>query len=64
MHQEAIKQAGYEITNSLPYAPHAAWVSAQSGNILDVLVGISRLEAIADVENVEPQMLMARVQRQ
>lgn len=62
--REAIKQAGYEIANSLPYAPHAAWVSAQSGKILDALKGISRLEAIPDVENVEPQMLMARVQRQ
>lgn len=62
-HREAIKQAGYEVANSLSYAPHAAWLRAQSGKILDALRGISRLEAIADVENVEPQMLMARVQR-
>lgn len=62
-HREAIKQAGYEIAQSLSYAPHAAWLHAQSGNILDALVGISKLEAIPNVENVEPQMLMERVQR-
>ncbi|MBW4641278.1 MAG: hypothetical protein KME05_24300 [Gloeocapsa sp. UFS-A4-WI-NPMV-4B04] len=61
--REAIKQAGYEVTDSLSYAPQAAWLRAQSGKILDALVGISRLEAIPDVENIEPQMLMARVQR-
>jgi len=63
-HREAIKQAGYEIAQSLSYAPQAAWLRAQSGNILDALVGISKLEAIPNVENVEPQMLMERVQRQ
>ncbi len=63
-HRSAIKQAGYEIAQSLSYAPQAAWLRAQSGNILDALVGISKLEAIPNVENVEPQMLMERVQRQ
>lgn len=63
-HREVIKQAGYEIAQSLSYAPHAAWLRAQSGNILDALVGISKLEAIPNVENVEPQMLRERVQRQ
>jgi hypothetical protein len=63
-HREAIKQSGYEIAQSLSYAPQAAWLRAQSGNILDALVGISKLESIPNVENVEPQMLMERVQRQ
>jgi hypothetical protein len=63
-HREAIKQAGYEIAQSLSYAPHAAWLRAQSGKISDALMGISKLEAIPNVENVEPQMLMARVLRQ
>jgi len=62
-HRSAIKQAGYEIAQSLSYAPHTAWLHAPSGNILDALVGISKLEAIPNVENVEPQMLMERVQR-
>lgn len=62
-HHEAIRQAGYEVAQSLDYAPHAAWLRAQSSKILDALRGISQLEGIPDVENVEPQMLMARVQR-
>ena len=57
---EAINRAGYKVAQSLSYAPHTAWLRAQSGNIVDAIAGISRLEAIADVENVEPQMLMER----
>ncbi len=63
LHRQAISQAGYEVAQKLSYAPHAAWLRAQSSKILDALKGISELEAIPDVENVEPQMLMARVQR-
>ncbi|HAZ43592.1 MAG TPA: hypothetical protein DDW76_16925, partial [Cyanobacteria bacterium UBA11369] len=55
-HREAIEQAGYQIAQTLSYAPHAAWVRAQSGKISDALTGISKLEAIPNVENVEPQM--------
>ncbi len=62
-HREAIEQAGYQIAQTLSYAPHAAWVRAQSGKISDALTGISKLEAIPNVENVEPQMLMAIVNR-
>ncbi|MBN3960776.1 hypothetical protein [Nostoc sp. NMS8] len=58
--REVINQAGYEIAQSLSYAPHAAWLRAKSGNIVDAIAGISQLEAIANVENVEPQMLMER----
>ncbi|WP_375477624.1 hypothetical protein [uncultured Nostoc sp.] len=57
---EAINRAGYKVAQSLSYAPHTAWLRAQSGNIVDAIAGISRLEAIANVENVEPQMLMER----
>ncbi|RCJ19880.1 hypothetical protein A6S26_03880 [Nostoc sp. ATCC 43529] len=57
---EAINQAGYEIEQSLAYAPHAAWLRPRSGNIVDAIAGISRLEAIPNVENVELQMLMER----
>jgi hypothetical protein len=59
----AIQQAGYAIAQTPSYAPHAAWLRARSGKILDGLVGIPQLEAIPDVENVEPQMLMASVKR-
>ncbi|MEH2043145.1 hypothetical protein [Nostoc sp.] len=57
---EAINRAGYKVAQSLSYAPHTAWLRAQSGNIVDAIAGISQLEAIANVENVEPQMLMER----
>lgn len=58
-----IEQAGYEIAQSLEYAPHAAWLRARSGEIADALADIRALEKIADVENVEPQMLMQRASR-
>ncbi|WP_373529298.1 hypothetical protein [Nostoc sp.] len=58
--REAINQAGYEVEQSLDYAPQAAWLRAQSGNIVDAIAGISQLEAIPNVENVELQMLMER----
>ncbi len=58
--REVINQAGYEVEQSLDYAPQAAWLRAQSGNIVDAIAGISQLEAIPNVENVELQMLMER----
>lgn len=57
---EAINRAGYEVVESLDYAPHAAWLRAQSGNIVDAIAKIPQLEAIPKVENIEPQMLMER----
>ncbi|MDZ8138783.1 MAG: hypothetical protein RM049_26345 [Nostoc sp. DedQUE04] len=58
--REVINRAGYEVAESLYYAPHSAWLRAKSGNIVDAIAGISQLEAIANVENVEPQMFMER----
>jgi hypothetical protein len=58
-----IERAGYEIAQSLEYAPHAAWLRARSGEIADALINIPNLEKIDDVENVEPQMLMQRASR-
>jgi hypothetical protein len=60
---QEIEQAGYEIVQRLEYAPHAAWLQARSGEIADALTEIPALERIADVENVEPQMLMQRANR-
>ncbi|MDZ8188651.1 MAG: hypothetical protein RMX96_27830 [Nostoc sp. ChiSLP02] len=57
---QAINQAGYAIEQTLPYAPHTAWLRHQSGNIANAIAGISQLEAIPNVESVEPQMLMER----
>ena len=58
--REVINQAGYEVAQSLDYAPHAAWLRAQSGNIADAIAGIPQLEAIPKIENIEPQMLMEK----
>ena len=58
-----LEKAGYEIEQTLDYAPEAAWVRAKSGDIADALTRIDDLEKIADIENVEPQMLKRRVSR-
>jgi hypothetical protein len=58
-----IQQAGYDIAQTPGYAPHAAWLRAGSREIADALAGIQALEKIADIENVEPQMLMQRANR-
>lgn len=55
-----IAEAGYEISQSLAYAPHAAWLRAKSGNAADALNHLAQLERLPDVENVEPQMLRER----
>jgi hypothetical protein len=48
---------GYEIMSVPAYAPHTAWVRAASGDIADALSGLDRLALLADLDNVEPQML-------
>jgi hypothetical protein len=62
--REVINRAGYKVEQSISYAPHAAWLRPQSGKIVDAIAGISQLEAIPNVENVELQMLMERGLRQ
>ena len=61
--REELARAGYEIEESLAYAPQAAWVRARSGKIAAALEGIPALQALPDIEHVEPQMLMQRVRR-
>jgi hypothetical protein len=53
-------QAGYRIVAIPAYAPQAAWLEALDENAAHSLGGIARLEALSDVENVEPQWLGAR----
>ena len=60
---DAIQNAGYEVAQSLSYAPNAAWLRASSGSLLEALKGISQLELIPHVEAVEPQMLMPSTPR-
>jgi hypothetical protein len=61
--RQEINQAGYEIVQSLSYAPQAAWLRARSDDIADALAEISKLEQLPDVENVEPQMLKESARR-
>jgi hypothetical protein len=55
-----IEAAGYVIDEILSYAPQAAWVRAASGDAGEGLSGVTKLEAIAGIEEVEPQMLRPR----
>ncbi|MGH7731195.1 MAG: hypothetical protein ACRENJ_08105 [Candidatus Eiseniibacteriota bacterium] len=55
--RETFLREGFTLHDILPYAPNAAWVKATSGGISRSLRGIPALEALPDVENVEPQML-------
>lgn len=55
--RDELAKAGYAVEEILRYAPHAAWVRASSGEIADALRDLSRLEELAQVENVEPQLL-------
>lgn len=59
----ALLQAGYRITAVLSYAPQAAWLEAADGGPAQALAGIARLEALAGMENVEPQWLAPRAAR-
>lgn len=61
--QQEIEGTGYEVAQKPPFASNAAWLRARSGNIADALTGIPKLEALPDVENVEPQMLMESTPR-
>jgi hypothetical protein len=62
-HEDAIKNAGYEVAETLPYAPNAAWLRARSGDIAEGLTGLEKLEEIPTAESVEPQMLMEAARR-
>lgn len=59
-----IGRAGYEIVKLSQYTPHTAWLRHASGAIAQSLSNIHLLESLADVENVEPQMLTARELRE
>ena len=58
-----IRKAGFEIAETVSYAPEAVWVRSSSGDIGESLASINKLEKLPDVEKVEPQMLMKRVSR-
>ncbi len=61
--QQELEACGFSIRESLSYAPHAAWLRSRDGNIATALNDIAKLRDLNDIELVEPQMLMRRVQR-
>lgn len=61
--QEELARTGFEIAEIMAYAPQAAWVRPASGEIAAALHAIPALSDLADIENVEPQMLLQRVSR-
>ncbi len=63
-HREAMAKLGFSIEESPAWAPQAAWVRASSGKIADALAAASRLKALPEVEQVEPQMLTALARKQ
>lgn len=61
--RDELARAGYAVEEILGYAPHAAWVRAGSGQIADALRDLPRLEGLAQVEHVEPQLLSQAARR-
>ncbi len=61
--RDDLRRAGYEVAQRLAYAPHALWLRARTGDPAQALNGIPALEALPDVENVEPQMLTEAARR-
>ncbi len=62
--RQEIESAGYEIAQISKYTPHTAWLQSTSSTIAHSLSNIHALESLADVENVEPQMLTLRELRE
>jgi hypothetical protein len=58
-----IQACGFFISESLAYAPFAAWLEHEDKHIATALNEFAKLRAISDVELVEPQMLMRAVRR-
>lgn len=55
-----LEKLGYEIVKVLSFAPQGAWVRAKNGSIPEGLENLRSLEDLAQVEKIEPQMLIER----
>jgi hypothetical protein len=62
-HATDFRNAGYEIDQTISYAPSAGWVRSLSHSIASSLARLDRLHTIPGVENVEPQMLSKAVRK-
>jgi hypothetical protein len=59
---DELGRLGLRITQTLSYAPNAAWVESDRG-VGVALSSIEAVEKLADVQNVEPQLLGSRASR-
>lgn len=53
-----LQKLGFAIAEIPVYAPHAAWVEASSGQIVDAVTKVGSLQRLPNVDQVELQMLM------
>ena len=58
-----LAEAGFRLESVPGYAPHAAWVRAANGGVVDALVELGQLHRVADVEHVEPQLVSEAASR-
>jgi hypothetical protein len=58
-----LEAAGYELTETLGYAPDAVWARASEGGVVGSLSGLDELAAAPDVEHAEPELLSERAWR-
>jgi hypothetical protein len=62
-HADNFRKAGYEIIESVSYAPNAGWLRSAKSSIAAALAGLRQLASLPAVENVEPQMLTEAIHR-
>lgn len=58
-----LQAAGYELIETLGYAPDAVWARATEGGVVGSLSHLDRLTAAPDVVNAEPELISERAWR-
>jgi hypothetical protein len=58
-----LEAAGYELTETLGYAPDAVWARAAEGGVVGSLSHLDELSAAKDVAHAEPELLSERAWR-
>jgi hypothetical protein len=62
-HAAVLAAAGYQLTETLGYAPDAVWARASEGGVVGSLSRLDELAAAADVVHAEPELLSERAWR-
>ena len=61
--RDALERAGFVIEQVPVYAPHAAWLMPESGDVASALSALPQLAQLDAVASVEPELLARRAQR-